>query len=101
MEWTGARYADNPTVQVRTWIDASPRRVWELVSDVQLMPTMSEELQSIEWLDGFHSQLEGRNGGGHPWRTDGRLAIAVMHRSEAATPDQQLGGTRPARPPSR
>jgi uncharacterized protein YndB with AHSA1/START domain len=52
MEWTGARYADKPTVQVATWIDASPRRVWELVSDIQLMPTMSQELQSIEWLDG-------------------------------------------------
>lgn len=52
MEWTGARYADMPTVEVRTWIDASPRRVWELVSDIQLMPRLSEELQSIEWLDG-------------------------------------------------
>jgi hypothetical protein len=52
MEWTGARYADNPTVQVQTWIGASPWRVWELVSDIELMPTMSQELQSIEWLDG-------------------------------------------------
>jgi uncharacterized protein YndB with AHSA1/START domain len=52
MEWTGARYGDKPTVEVRTWIDASPRRVWELVSDIELMPTMSEELQSVEWLDG-------------------------------------------------
>ena len=25
MEWTGARYADKPTVEVRTWIDAPPR----------------------------------------------------------------------------
>ena len=52
MEWTGARYADKPTVEVQTWIDASPKRVWELVSDVGLMPTLSDELQSIEWLDG-------------------------------------------------
>jgi Polyketide cyclase / dehydrase and lipid transport len=52
MEWTGARYADTPTAEVRTGIDASPRRVWELVSDIQLMPTISQELQSIEWLDG-------------------------------------------------
>jgi uncharacterized membrane protein len=52
MEWTGARYADKPAVEVRTWIDAPPRRVWELVSDIQLMPTMSQELQSVEWLDG-------------------------------------------------
>ncbi len=52
MEWTGARYADKPTVEVQTWIDASPSRVWEVVSDVDLMPTMSDELQAVEWLDG-------------------------------------------------
>ena len=52
MEWTGARYADKPTVEVQTWIDAPPHRVWEIVSDVELMPTMSSELQSVEWLDG-------------------------------------------------
>ncbi|WP_330342479.1 SRPBCC family protein [Streptomyces sp. NBC_00557] len=52
MEWTGARYADKPTVEVRTWVAASPERVWKLVSDVELMPDLSDELQSIEWLDG-------------------------------------------------
>jgi uncharacterized membrane protein len=59
MEWTGARYADNPTVQVQTWIGASPRRVWELVSDIELMPTMSQELQSVEWLDGASEPAVG------------------------------------------
>ena len=52
MEWTGARYADKPTVQVRTWIAAPPPRVWQLVADIELMPSMSEELQAVEWLDG-------------------------------------------------
>ena len=52
MEWTGARYADKPTVEVRTWIDAPPARVWALVSDIELMPRTSTELQSVEWLDG-------------------------------------------------
>ena len=52
MEWTGARYADTPNVEVQTWIDASPSQVWQLVSNIELMPTMSEELQSVEWLDG-------------------------------------------------
>ncbi|MGW5862879.1 SRPBCC family protein [Streptomyces sp. NPDC055239] len=51
MEWTGARYADRPTVEVRTRIAASPERVWELVSDIGLMPTLSTELKSVEWLD--------------------------------------------------
>ena len=59
MEWTGARYADTPTVEVRTWIDASPRRVWELVSDIALMPSLSQELQSVEWLDGATGPVVG------------------------------------------
>ncbi len=59
MEWTGARYADKPTVEVRTWIGAAPARVWELVSDVGLMPAMSSELQSVEWLDGADAPAVG------------------------------------------
>ena len=31
-----------------------------------------------EWINGFHQQLEGRNGGGDPWRTDGRLAVVRL-----------------------
>src|SRR5437764_14386338 len=38
MEWTGARYADKPTVQVETWVEASPAGVWELVADIEVMP---------------------------------------------------------------
>lgn len=53
MEWNGARYADVPTVEVSTWIDALPERVWTLVADIELMPTMSEELDAVEWLPGF------------------------------------------------
>jgi Polyketide cyclase / dehydrase and lipid transport len=52
VEWTGARYADNPTVESSIWIDADPGRVWDLVSDITLMPTFSSELQSVEWSDG-------------------------------------------------
>jgi uncharacterized membrane protein len=59
MEWTGARYADKPTVEVRTWIGAPPGRVWELVSDIELMPAMSSELQSVRWLDGADGPSAG------------------------------------------
>ena len=59
MEWTGARYADKPSVEVRIWIDAAPTRVWELVSDIGLMPAMSTELQSVEWLDGATGAATG------------------------------------------
>jgi uncharacterized membrane protein len=65
VEWTGARYADKPTVQVQIWIDAPPQRVWALVSDIELMPTMSRELQSIEWLDGVTEPVIGARFVGH------------------------------------
>jgi uncharacterized protein YndB with AHSA1/START domain len=52
MEWTGARYADKPTVEVETFIDAPAAAVWGFVSDVALMPSMSPELQRVEWQDG-------------------------------------------------
>jgi hypothetical protein len=33
-----------------------------------------------EWyaVDDFHKQREGRNGGGDPWRTDGKLYVGVI-----------------------
>ncbi|MEU9986920.1 SRPBCC family protein [Streptomyces sp. NPDC048045] len=65
MEWTGARYADKPTVEGRTWIDAPPERVWAVVSDIALMPAMSRELQSVEWLDGADGPSVGARFVGH------------------------------------
>jgi len=65
VEWTGARYADNPTVEASTWIDADPARVWDVVSDIQLMPTFSDELQSVEWAEGFDKPRVGARFVGH------------------------------------
>jgi uncharacterized protein YndB with AHSA1/START domain len=59
MEWTGARYADTPTVEVAMWIDAPPERVWTVVSDVEAMPSMSTELQRVEWTGGATGPAEG------------------------------------------
>ncbi|KJK40686.1 cyclase [Streptomyces variegatus] len=59
MEWTGVRYADKPTAEVHTWIAAPPTGVWKLVSDIQLMPSLSSELQSVEWLDGRSGPAPG------------------------------------------
>ncbi|OOK64593.1 polyketide cyclase / dehydrase and lipid transport family protein [Mycobacterium kansasii] len=39
-------------MEASTWIDADPERVWSLVCDVELMPTLSNELQAVEWVDG-------------------------------------------------
>lgn len=48
---TRTRYADKPTTEASTWIDASPEVVWSLVADIELMPTLSDELRSVEWLE--------------------------------------------------
>jgi hypothetical protein len=49
----------------------------------------------VSWDDGFHETLEGTNGGGDPWKTDGRLGVAMLtvHEGPAATKDAV-----PARP---
>lgn len=90
MEWTGARYADKPTVEVRTWIDASSDRVWDLVTDVALMPAMSEELQSVEWLDGVTRPAVGARFAGRSkhdafgeWETTSQV-IACEHGRDFA-----------------
>jgi hypothetical protein len=35
-------------------------------------------LATVYFVDGFHKILEGRNGGGDPWHTDGRLEVGVV-----------------------
>jgi Polyketide cyclase / dehydrase and lipid transport len=66
MEWTGARYADKPTVEVPIEIEAAPERVWVFVSDISVMPGASTELQAVQWLDGssgpgLGARFTGRN----------------------------------------
>ena len=65
MEWTGARYADKPTVEVPIEIDAPPERVWAIVSDIAVMPGASPELQAVEWLDGRNGPGLGARFAGH------------------------------------
>jgi hypothetical protein len=40
------------------------------------------ELSEEYAVDGFHKQLEGRNGGGDRWHTDGKLMVGVITLSE-------------------
>ena len=65
MEWTGARYADSPTVEVSTWIDATPQRVWDLASDISVIAESSAELQRVEWAEGFDKPCVGARFIGH------------------------------------
>src|SRR4029453_4939627 len=36
------------------------------------------ELSEVYFVDGFHHIRQGRNGGGDPWFTDGRLEVGVI-----------------------
>src|ERR1035438_8737541 len=40
----------------------------------------ARQAQEVYYMDGFHKVLQGRNGGGDPWHTDGRLAVAILVR---------------------
>ncbi len=45
-----------------------------LFADLKATGRFTEE----DPIDGFHTQLEGRNGGGDRWHTDGRLFVGVI-----------------------
>lgn len=92
MEWTGARYADNPTVAVSMWIAAEPERVWRLVCDIALMPTLSAELQAVQWLDGADRPRVGAAFIGHnrhpamgEWTTRSQIIACTEPREFAWT----------------
>jgi hypothetical protein len=38
----------------------------------------ARQAQEVYYMDGFHKELQGRNGGGDPWHTDGRLGVALL-----------------------
>ena len=40
--------------------------------------TKARPLLGTRWIEGFHQVLQGRNGGGDPWHTDGRLPVATL-----------------------
>ena len=45
-----------------------------------LFGTLQEtgDLSETYFVDDFHKTLEGRNGGGDAWHTDGRLEVGVI-----------------------
>ncbi len=40
-------------------VDASLETVWELITDIALMPRFSSELQRVKWADGFDAPCIG------------------------------------------
>lgn len=48
-----------PAVEVYADISAPIERVWDLVSDITLMPALSTELHSVRWADDFDEPCRG------------------------------------------
>jgi carbon monoxide dehydrogenase subunit G len=46
-------------------IAAPPQRVWEIVSDIAVMPRFSTELRDVQWADGFDGPALGAKFLGH------------------------------------
>ena len=46
----------------------------KLLKDLEATGLLAE----VTWLENFHEQLQGRNGGGDPYHTDGHLAVCLI-----------------------
>ena len=46
------RYRDCPTVEVEERIVGDPAAIWALVTDINLPARFSDELHTVEWIDG-------------------------------------------------
>ena len=86
-----AKAGSVPRPTIQAWASATPPAKSPITSPADVdaeRDRLVEELQqaevvqSVQWLDGFHETLEGHNGGGDPWRTDGRLAIVSLRSSK-------------------
>jgi hypothetical protein len=42
-----------------------------LIADLQT----AKQLSNIDWIDDFQNMQQGKNGGGDPWHTDGRMPV--------------------------
>ncbi len=58
----------------------------KVIADLQRV----EAILGIDWINGFQRVLKGRNGGGDPYETDGRLPIAPLKPID--TPIKRDGG---------
>jgi uncharacterized protein YndB with AHSA1/START domain len=77
------KYADGPTVEVETVIDASPAAVWALVSDIATPVRFSDELQEARWID--DERFVGRSR--HPAIGEWETTCTVVTRD----PEREFG----------
>lgn len=92
--WIGAATFDTAvglsftTGQITHHIDADiDAERDKLLDDLRRTPFLS----GVYWVDGFHREREGRNGGGDPYYTDGRLPVAVLAIGSPSMQDSSEG----------
>jgi len=66
-------------------------RVWRLVSDIELMPTLSNEVQSVEWLGGDGPGLGATFGGRERPAAIWRFMLTPTDNGTTLTYRVQLG----------
>ena len=71
-----ARFGLAPRPSTRPSALAAPRRRSrnKLLADFDFAGLLEE----LTWIDDFHAQRQGKNGGGDPYHTDGRLPVVVI-----------------------
>ncbi|HTK64410.1 MAG TPA: SRPBCC family protein [Pseudonocardia sp.] len=76
-----ARYSEAPTVEASTLVNSTPETLWPLVTDMELIASLSTELQRVRWLD------EGEAGGAD----GGASGVAFGRRFEGTNFHQARG----------
>ena len=54
------RYSEAPTVEASTLVNAPPETLWPLITDIELIASLSTELQRVRWLDDAPEVTVGR-----------------------------------------
>lgn len=79
--WMGSATHDIGVELSRTTAQVTHRIAPDLDAERDLLLadlTKANRVLSVRWIDGYHKELEGKNGGGDPWHTDGRLPVATL-----------------------
>jgi hypothetical protein len=87
--WMGAATHDIGVELSRTTAQVTHRIAPDVDAERDLLLadlTNANRVLGVRWIDGFHKEPQGRNGGGDPWHTDGRLLIAALPVSAPVTP---------------
>jgi hypothetical protein len=92
--WAGAATFDRSvgfsrtTLQITHHIDADVDAERDkILDDLNRAGVVAQ----VDWLNGFHKDLDGRNGGGDPWHTDGRVPVILLvpDREESRVIEEQ------------